>query len=112
MTVEPDRPHSPDPPPPPGPSDPLGGLKNVRFVSLDRVPIRTRESITTRSAWRLNVAADQGDGTISLIEISPTVSLYRGEGVFLGWTGDDLQAAYRLLLPRSEGSDLEFNQLG
>lgn len=111
--MEPDRPHSPDPPPPPGsPPDPLGGLTNVQFLSLERVPIRTRESITTRSAWRLNASTDGGDGTICLIEISPTVSLYRGEGVFLGWTGEALQAAYRSLLPKSEGNDLEFNQLG
>jgi hypothetical protein len=111
MTMEPDRPHPPDAPPPP-PSDPLGGLKNVRFLSLDRVPIRTRESITTRAAWRLNVTTDGGEGTISLIEISPTVSLYRGEGVFLGWTADTLEAAYRSLLPEGDGSDLQFNQLG
>lgn len=109
--MEPDRPHPPDSPPPP-PGDPLGGLKNVRFVSIERVAIRTRESITTRSAWRLGAASDEGEGTISLIEISPTVSLYRGEGVFLGWSSDALQSAYRSLLPRSDGSDLEFNQLG
>ena len=109
--MEPDRPHSSEPPPPPA-SDPLGGLTNARCVSLERVPIRTRESVTTRSAWKLNAETDRGEGTISLIEISPTVSLYRGEGVFLGWTSDALQAAYRSLLPKNEGGDLEFNQLG
>jgi len=109
--MEPDRPHSSDSGPPPQ-GDPLSGLKNVQFISIERVPIRTRESITTRSAWKLQASADEGEGTISLIEISPTVSLYRGEGVFLGWTSDELQAAYRSLLPRTEGSDLEFNQLG
>ena len=109
--MEPDRPHPTDPPPLPS-GDPLGGLKNVSFVSLERVPIRTRESITTRSAWRLNATADQGHGTISLIEISPTVSLYRGEGVFLGWTADELQAGYRALLPKSSDRDIDLPQLG
>jgi hypothetical protein len=87
-------------------------LKNVRFISIERVAIRTRESITTRSAWKLQASSDEGEGTISLIEISPTVSLYRGEGVFLGWSSGRLEEAYRSLLPRSEGSDLDLPQLG
>ncbi|MCA1581391.1 MAG: hypothetical protein LC796_08345 [Acidobacteria bacterium] len=96
----------------PTPPDPLGGLTDPRFVSLERVHIRTRENLTTRSAWRLIATTAQGEGTISLIEISPTVSLFRGEGVFLGWSSDRLQSAYRTLLPRDTGSDMEFNQLG
>ena len=109
--MEPDRPHPPDSPPPP-PGDPLGGLRNVRFLSLERVAIRTRESITTRSAWRLEAASDEGAGTISLIEISPTVSLYRGEGVFLGWRASQLEAAYRELLPPSDEPAADYPQLG
>jgi hypothetical protein len=87
-------------------------LKNVRFLSIERVAIRTRESITTRSAWKLQAVSDEGEGTISLIEISPTVSLYRGEGVFLGWPSGRLEGAYRSLLPRTEGSEFELPQLG
>ena len=109
--MEPDRPHSSDSGPPPQ-GEPLSGLKNVRFVSIERVAIRTRESITTRSAWKLQASSDEGEGTISLIEISPTVSLYRGEGVFLGWSSGRLEEAYRSLLPRSEGSELDLPQLG
>jgi hypothetical protein len=93
--------------------DPLGGLREPRYVSLERSPIRTRESLVTRSAWRLSAVCAEGEGTISLIELSPTVSLYRGEGVFLGWTSDRLQAAYRTLLPRAEDSpNDQFPQLG
>jgi len=67
----------------------------------------------TRSAWRLAATSVEGEGTISLIEISPTVSLYRGEGVFLGWSSERLQAAYRTLLPRTEdSSESDFPQLG
>ncbi len=97
-----------------GSQDPLGGLKDVRCLSLGRSPIRTRESLVTRSAWRLRAVATEGEGMISLIELSPTVSLYRGEGVFLGWTADRLQSAYRTLLPRAEDSagESDFPQLG
>ncbi len=109
--MEPDRPHPPDLGPPPG-GDPLSGLKNVQFLSVERVPIRTRESITTRSAWKLLASSEQGDGIIYLIEVSPTVSLYRGDGVFLGWSAENLEPAYRNLLPRSGGPDLELPQLG
>lgn len=92
--------------------DPLGGLKEPRFVSLERVEIRTREAGVTRSAWRMTAASAEGDGAISLIELSPTVSLFRGEGVFLGWASDRLQAAYRTLMPRSDASDFDLPQLG
>jgi hypothetical protein len=93
--------------------DPLAGLREVRCVGLERSPIRMRESLVTRSAWRLAATSVEGEGTISLIEISPTVSLYRGDGVFLGWSSERLQAAYRTLLPRTEdSSESDFPQLG
>jgi hypothetical protein len=97
---------------PPQGGDPLGGLKEVRCTNLERVEIRTRESLVTRGGWRLSASSASGDGTISLIELSPSVSLYRGDGVFLGWSADRLQAAYRMLLPRSEGQDADLPQLG
>lgn len=96
----------------PGPGDPLGGLKEARCLSLERVAIQTRESVTTRAGWRLSAACAEGDGAISLIELSPTVSLYRGDGVFLGWPAQRLEAAYRALLPPSDGHRFELNQLG
>lgn len=95
-------------------ADPLTGLRDARCIALERTPIRTRESLVTRSAWLLRAASAEGDGTISLIELSPTVSLFRGEGIFLGWSSDRLQAAYRTLLPRAEenSSESNFPQLG
>lgn len=93
--------------------DPLAGLRDARCIAVERSPIRTRESLVTRSAWLLRATSAAGDGTISLIELSPTVSLYRGDGVFLGWSSDRLQAAYRTLLPRAENSsESDFPQLG
>lgn len=96
---------------PTGP-DPLAGLTNCRYLSLERAAIRTRESSITRSGWKLWASCEEGEGSISLIEISPTVSLYRGDGVFLGWESDRLQAAYRTLLPASEEPELDRPQLG
>lgn len=95
--------------------DALAGLRDARYVSLERSPIRTRENLLTRSAWLLRAVCTQGEGTISLVELSPSVSLYRGEGVFLGWSSDQLHAAYQALLPRvAEGSasESDFPQLG
>ena len=37
---------------------------------------------------------------------------YRGEGVFLGWPQERLEAAYRALLPPSEGPGDDHLQLG
>ncbi len=85
--------------------DPLRGLTNCRYLSLERAAIRTRESSITRAGWKLWASCEEGEGSISLIEISPTVSLYRGDGVFLGWESGRLEAAYRRLLPPSDTRD-------
>ena len=57
---------------------------------MERVPIRTRESNVTRSAWRMEVSCGEGNGAIVLVDDS----VYRGEGLFLGWSQEDLAAAY------------------
>ena len=57
---------------------------------MERVPIRTRESNVTRSAWRMEVDCDEGAGAITFVDDA----LYRGEGLFLGWSQDDLAAAW------------------
>jgi hypothetical protein len=91
---------------------PLEGLSNARAIALERFPIRTRESSTTLSAWRLEIATDEGEGTIYLVEISPDRAIYRGGGVLLGWSQPRLEAAYRALLPASAESSSETLQLG
>jgi hypothetical protein len=65
-------------------------LTNAVVRSLERVPIRTRESNVTRSAWRMEVSCDEGAGAITLVEDG----FYRGEGHFLGWPQEELAAAY------------------
>jgi hypothetical protein len=66
----------------------------------------------TLSAWRLTVAAEEGEGTITLVELSPDDVLYRGDGLLLGWPQDRLGAAYEALVPRDEAAAPEIPQLG
>jgi hypothetical protein len=91
---------------------PLAGLKNPRTVALERFPIRTRESSSTLSAWRLEIMTDDGEGTIYLVEISPDRAIFRGGGVLLGWPQPRLEALYHALKPSSEDSSSETQQLG
>ena len=93
-------------------AEPVPGLTNARGLALDRMPIRTRESVATLSAWRLSAASDQGEGAIVLVEAGAGEAWYRGEGVFLGWTGERLRGAYETLRPRTDESAFEIQQLG
>jgi len=88
------------------------GLTNPRPLSLERFPIRTRGGSVTQSAWRLSVTCGEGEGAIVFVETLPEETLYRGEGVFLGWPRERLEVAYRALLPVSDERPLEMNQLG
>jgi hypothetical protein len=90
----------------------LSGLTNVHALSLDRVPIRTRESGVTLSGWKLSVESDQGEGAILLVESGPGEARYRGEGVFLGWTAEQLHGSYEALRPRTDERAFETQQLG
>jgi hypothetical protein len=92
--------------------DPVPGLTNARTLALDRMPIRTRESGATLSAWRLSAGSDEGLGAIVLVEAGSGEVWYRGDGVFLGWTAEQLRAAYEALRPRAEESAFEIPQLG
>ena len=93
------------------PSHSVPGLTNARALALDRVAIRTRESGATLSGWRLSIASEQGEGTIVRVDAAAGDEWYRGEGVFLGWTPENLRTAYEALRPQSEES-FEIHQLG
>ncbi|MEX0879547.1 MAG: hypothetical protein WEB59_14315 [Thermoanaerobaculia bacterium] len=97
---------------PAAPPELVAGLTSPRALDLERFPVRTRDLPVTQSGWRLSVDADQGQGAIVLIEASAGETILRGEGVFLGWTRERLEAAYRALLPRDDRPGLELNQLG
>jgi hypothetical protein len=88
------------------------GLTNPRGLGLERFPIRAREQSMTLAAWRLSAAAEEGDGTITLVELPSGEILRRGDGIFLGWTQERLARAYDALVPRDETPPPEMLQLG
>jgi hypothetical protein len=83
-------------------------LTNAVVHSMEHVPIRTRESNVTRSAWRMEVRCDEGAGAITLIDDA----IYRGDGLFLGWPQEELAAAYQGLIKPSDEPPFELMQLG
>jgi len=101
---------SPASPEPPEPT--LPGLTNARGLGLSRVPIRVRESAVTLGGWRLLVATDQGDGSITLVDAGTPEPVHRGEGIFLGWPPERLAAAYTMLAPPDEAALFDLPQLG
>jgi hypothetical protein len=78
------------------------GLTNPRGLRLERFAIRTREASVTLSAWRLEILAEEGQGTIALVEGASGSPFYRGDGVLLGWPQDRLAGAYEALVPKEQ----------
>lgn len=76
----------------------IAGLTEPVVAPLERVPIRTRESGVTLSAWKLAASAAEGAGTLVRVE-SGAANHYRGDGWFLGWTQEALASAWVALLP-------------
>ncbi len=66
----------------------------------------------TLAAWRMSVETPNGPGAIVLVETN-VGAVFRGEGIFLGWAQDTLDAAYRALVPKAPSdSNLNHPQLG
>jgi hypothetical protein len=101
-----DEPAEPDP----SPDSALEGLTGARADAPARTPVRTRESGVTQSAWRLDVDSDRGAGWIVRLDGGET--LYRGDGVLLGWSQERLAAAWNALLPRVAEAEPDPPQLG
>ena len=64
-------------------------------VSRERVPVRTRESGVTLSAWRVQFAA----GAVVLVDIGGK-AIYRGEGSLLGSPQQALAEIWQASLPQ------------
>ena len=86
------------------------GLTGLKAAAPVRVALRTRSSAITKAGWRLEVDSDQGRGSIVAVEGDET--LYRGEGIFLGWAQASLAEIYRELLPRPDEAVPDVPQLG
>ena len=79
---------------------------------LTRVPIRLRDSDVTRAGWRMEIDSDSGPGTITRIENDGSI-LWRGDGIFLGATQEQLAATYdELNAPPDDEPPFELQQLG
>ncbi len=88
------------------------GMTNSVVRSLERVPIRMRESSVTHAGWRMEIGSDEGDGAIVLIEVTVDQSMFRGEGTFLGWSQERLAATYQAMRAEPDEPHFELNQLG
>ena len=80
--------------------------------ALERAPMRTRGSAITRSAWRLVVSSGEGPGAITLVEESREETFLRGEGVFLGWSQEDMKRAWDQLSQTPDEPEAPLPQLG
>lgn len=79
---------------------------------LERVPVRERGASLTRSAWRVAVTADEGTGTIVRLEASDGAVHFRGDGHFLGWSREEMEAAWEAMAHSDAPPEAEFPQLG
>lgn len=92
------------------------GLTAIETRPIERVLVRRRDSGVTTSAWRLDLTCDQGAGGIVRMELPGETDdqpVYRGDGVFLGWSQERLAEVYEdLSRPTDDGSRFELLQLG
>jgi uncharacterized damage-inducible protein DinB len=77
--------------------------------TLERVAIRVRESSVTQSAaWRMVADSASGNGSITLLDLG----VYRGEGIYFGWSQEELAAEYERLHPPPDERHFDLPQLG
>jgi hypothetical protein len=89
----------------------IEGFGEVTATVPARTPLRLRGASVTTSGWRISVETPRGPGNIVLAE-QGAQRFYRGDGVFLGWPQERLEAAWGALLPPPEGSSGDHLQLG
>jgi hypothetical protein len=80
--------------------------------SLERASIRIRESGSTQSAWRMEIDSEAGSGTITLVDAAGGPPIHRGDGLFLGWSQEQLAETYQRLLAPDTERPFEVMQLG
>lgn len=76
--------------------------------SLERVDVRTREAGVAHMAWRTTADDLNGSGAITLLDGGS----YRGEGIFFGWSQEQLAAEYARLNPTPAEPEFQMLQLG
>ena len=79
---------------------------------LERVPVRERGGSVTRSAWRVAITANEGLGTIVRMEVEGGAVYFRGDGLFLGSSPEEMAASWEALAHSDAPPEPEFMQLG
>lgn len=83
-------------------------VEGMVMRSLERMPIRTRASSVTTSAWRMTIDTRDGRGTITLVDSTT----YRGDGACLGWSQETLRETYQKLAIQDDSPPPDLQQWG
>ena len=81
-------------------------------VALERVPVREREASFTVAAWSIAVRADEGAGRVVRLEAADGTVHFRGDGHFLGWSREEMEAAWQAMAHSDAPPEPEIPQLG
>ncbi|HEX7616333.1 MAG TPA: hypothetical protein VF554_13790 [Thermoanaerobaculia bacterium] len=81
-------------------------------VLIERVPVRERGASITASAWSIAVRADEGAGAIVRLEAADGAVHFRGGGHFLGWSREEMEAAWETMGRSDAPPEPELPQLG
>lgn len=76
--------------------------------SLERLPVRTRESGATTSAWRMTIQTNAGMGAITLLDSGA----YRGDDAMMGWSQEQMRELYTTLATQNNSAQNELQQWG
>lgn len=76
--------------------------------SLERAPVRTRESTATTSAWRMTIQTKDGTGSITLLDSGA----YRGEGAFMDASQEQMGQLYSTLATQGDAPQGDLQQWG
>jgi hypothetical protein len=81
-------------------------------VVLERVPVRERGASFTAAAWSIAVRADEGAGTIVRLEAADGAVHFRGDEHFLGWSREEMGAAWEAMARSDAPPEPDLPQLG
>ncbi len=81
-------------------------------VQIERMPVRERGAAFTFAAWSLAVRADEGAGRIVRLEAADGAVHFRGDGHFLGWSREGMEAAWQAMAHSDAPPEPEIPQLG
>ena len=81
-------------------------------VLMERRPVRERGVSFISAAWSIAVRADEGAGTIVRLEAADGAVHFRGDGHFLGWSREQMEAAWEAMARSDSPPEPDTQQLG